>query len=195
MAKKTSRNQLTAAAALIERCIYVIRGHKVMVDADLADLYRVPTKRLNEAVKRNLGRFPRDFMFRLCREEAQALASQLAISNLRSQIATSSYGGRRTSPYAFTEHGVLMLSSVLNSPRALQMNILITRSFIKMRELLASDKDLARKIERIEEGQKDQARIQRQHASILVSVVQDIKKLKDPPTTGVIGFITRSPKE
>jgi phage regulator Rha-like protein len=121
--------------------------------------------------------------------------------NLRSQFATSSHGGRRVLPYAFTEHGVAMLSSVLNSTRAVLMNILIIRAFFKLRELLATNKDLARNIEQIESAQKQHARTQeqqtrtlQQHASILVSVVQDIQKLKNPPITRAIGFLPRSPK-
>src|SRR6266436_846797 len=112
--------------------IYLIRGAKVMLDADLADLYKVPTKVLNQAINRNRDRFPEDFMFQLTNEEAQIL---------RSQSVTSSWGGRRYLPYAFTEHGVVMLSSVLNSARAVQMNILIVRAFIRLREYLATHKD------------------------------------------------------
>ena len=103
-----------APIARIERAILVLRGHKVLLDADLAALYEVPTKALLQAVKRNLERFPEDFMFQMDKQE-------LAI--LRSQIVTSSWGGRRTAPYAFTEQGVAMLSSVLNSPRAIAVNI------------------------------------------------------------------------
>jgi len=119
------------------------------------------------------------------------------VSLLRSQFATSSsgHGGRRYLPYAFTEHGVAMLSSVLKSERAVQMSILIVRAFVKLRELLATHKDLARRIEQVEAAQKQQARIQQQHGSILVSVVQDIQKLKMPPTTRAIGFVVRSPRK
>jgi phage regulator Rha-like protein len=113
------------------------------------------------------------------------------------QYASSSfgYGGRRYLPYAFTEHGVAMLSSVLNSERAVQMNILIVRAFVKLRELLATHKDLARKIEQIEDRQNQHARVQQQHASTLISVVQDIQKIKNPPITRAIGFVARSPKK
>src|SRR5437016_10863461 len=111
MAKRISpAAHLPVPAEVIERRIYLIRGQKVMFDADLAPLYQVPTKRLNEQVKRNLDRFPEDFMFQLTDKEAEILRSQSATSNLKSQIATSSgHGGRRTLPYAFTEHGVAML--------------------------------------------------------------------------------------
>ena len=121
--------RLPVPVAMIERRIYFIRGQKVMLDSDLADLYQVLTKNLNLAVRRNIGRFPEDFMFQLTPEEYE---------NLRLQFATSNVGrgGRRYLPYAFTEHGVAMLSSVLNSERAVQMNILIIRAFVKMREIL-----------------------------------------------------------
>ena len=121
--------------------IFIIRSKKVMIDEDLSELYGVETKRLNEQVKRNLSRFPDDFMFQLSKEE---------FTNLKSQIATTSWGGRRTPPYAFTEHGVLMLSSVLNSERAIQVNIQIIRIFTKMREMLMSHKEILQRLEQIE---------------------------------------------
>lgn len=133
---------------VIERRIYLIRGEKVMLDSDLAELYRVETKNLNKAVKRNLDRSPPDFMFQLTKQEATAL---------RFQIGTSRWGGRRYLPYAFTEQGVAMLSSVLNSERAVQMNILIIRVFVRLREILATHKDLARKLEELERRQERQA--------------------------------------
>jgi ORF6N domain len=133
---------------IIERRIYLIRGQKVMVDRDLADLYEVATFRLNEAVKRNVKRFPKDFMFQMTAKEHQSLTSQFAMSNGR--------GGRRTRPYVFTEHGVAMLSSVLSSERAVQTSILIIRSFVKLRQMLASHKDLARKVEELEQSQQQQ---------------------------------------
>jgi phage regulator Rha-like protein len=121
--------------------IFLIRDEKVMLDADLAELYGVETKRLNEQVKRNISRFPEDFMFQLSKEE---------FKNLKSQIATSNWGGRRTQPFAFTEHGVLMLSSVLNSERAIQVNIQIIRIFTKMREMLMAHKEIFQRLEQIE---------------------------------------------
>lgn len=153
---------------LIERKIYLIRGYKVMLDADLADLYQVPTKRLNEAVKRNLARFPADFMFQLSKEELENWRSQIATSNPAAKM------GLRRGPYAFTEHGVAMLSSVLNSTRAVQMNILIIRAFITLREMLATHKDLARKIEDFDRKQKE-------HGEQLVAVYSIVKQLIDPP--------------
>lgn len=144
MAKKQPGNELARLPVpieIIERRIYLVRGQKVILDSDLADLYQVRTKRLNEAVKRNSTRFPADFMFQLTKEENDFLKA----ANLRSQIATSNYGGRRYRPYVFTELGVAMLSSVLNSERAVQMNIIVMRAFVKLRELMATHKDLARK--------------------------------------------------
>ena len=123
--------------------IYVIRGLKVMLDRDLAEMYGVEVKRLNEAVKRNSARFPDDFMFQINKAEFQ---------NLKSQIATSSWGGTRKLPYAFTEQGVAMLSSVLNSETAIQVNIQIIRLFTKMKELILDNKDLWMKIEKIEQN-------------------------------------------
>jgi len=174
---------------LIERRIYVIRGLKVMLDSDLAELYQVETFNLNKAVKRNRDRFPEDFMFQLSAEEAEPLIFQIGMSKPEGR------GGRRTLPYAFTEHGVAMLSSVLKSRRAVQMNILIIRAFVKLRELLATHKELARQIGQIEAAQEHQARTQQQQASILVSVVEDIQKLKNPPLTRAIGFVARSLKK
>ena len=129
--------------------IYLIRNQKVMLDRDLAKLYNVETKRLNEQVKRNIKRFPPDFMFQLTIEETQIL---------KSQFATSSWGGRRTLPYAFTEHGILMLSSVLKSPKAVEVNIHIMRIFIKMRKLLSLNKNLLERLVKIEKkvGEFDQ---------------------------------------
>jgi len=191
MPKKSAApaGKLLIPSQLIERRIYVIRGQKVMLDRDLAEIYKVATFNLNKAVKRNLHRFPEDFMFQLSPEEAEPLRFQIGMSK------TEGRGGRRTLPYAFTEHGVAMLSSVLSSKQAVQMNILIVRAFVKLRELLSTHKDLARKIEQIEATQKQQAHVQQQHSAILVSVVQDIQKLKTPPASRAIGFVVRSPKK
>jgi hypothetical protein len=121
--------------------IFLIRGLKVMLDMYLAELYEVETRRLNEQVKRNIDRFPEDFMFRLTKEE---------FKNLKSQSATSSWGGRRKLPNAFTEHGVLMLSSVLNSDRAIKVNIQIMRIFTHLRKMLLTYKDVIEKLSEIE---------------------------------------------
>src|ERR1700676_2318530 len=162
--KSAPAASLPVPLELIERRIYVIRGQKVMLDADLAEIYQVPTKRLNEAVRRNLTRFPEDFMFQLTSKEASAL---------RSQIATLETGrGRypKYAPLAFTEHGVAMLSSVLNSERAVQMSIVIIRAFVKLREVLATHKELARKIDQLSATQKD-------HAALFTIVIKDIESL------------------
>jgi len=134
----------------IENKIYLIRGQKVMLDLDLALLYGVKTKVLNQAVKRNIDRFPIDFMFQLNKSE---------FANLRSQIVTSSWGGLRKRPFAFTEHGVLMLSSVLNSKRAIQVNIQIMRAFTRLRQILATHKELREKIELMERKYDKQFRV------------------------------------
>ncbi|MBK7142871.1 MAG: ORF6N domain-containing protein [bacterium] len=150
----------------IESRIYLIRGQKVMIDNDLANLYDVPTKRLNEQVRRNRERFPADFMFQLTTEEAE---------NLRSQIATSSlgYGGRRHLPYAFTEHGALMLASVLKSERAVQTSICVVRAFTRLRKLIATHVDLERKLTALEQKYDSQFR----------SVFEAIRQLMVPPPT------------
>ena len=160
----------------IERAILLIRGHKVMLDADLATLYEVPTKVLLQAVKRNLERFPSDFMFQLEKQE---------VVILRSQFVTSSWGGRRYAPYAFTEQGVAMLSTVLNSPRAVAVNIEIMRAFVRLRLILASNNELARRLDQLDA--KTDAKFK--------AVFEAIRQLMTPPEPKKrpIGFLT--PKE
>ena len=133
----------------IEKSILLIRGHKVMLDGDLAELYGVTTAALNQAVKRNIGRFPEDFAFQLTEDEFASLISQIVTSK-------TGRGGRRKLPWAFTEHGILMLSSVLRSERAVQANIQIMRAFIRMRQLLASNKGLMQKILSMEKKYDEQ---------------------------------------
>jgi hypothetical protein len=171
MTKKQIRTIPNITNTNIEHKILMIRGHKVMLDRDLAELYRVETKVLKQAVKRNLTRFPSDFMFPLTTQE-------LAI--LRSQIVTSSWGGNRYIPYAFTEQGIAMLSSILNSERAIQVNIQIMRTFTKLREMMTTHKELRQKIETMEKKYDHQFKI----------VFEAIKKLLEPPvkTKGKIGF-------
>jgi len=173
-------DRLPIPVELIARRIYRIRGQKVMLDSDLAELYQVPTFRLNEAVKRNRDRFPEDFMFRLNKSELENWRSQIAMSNPGAKM------GLRRPPYVFTEHGVAMLSSVLSSKRAVQMNILIVRAFVQIRELLATNKDLAERVEKLETGQK-------KHTSIIGILAAEIDKLKflpEPRTKRRIGFKT-----
>ena len=136
---------------LIQQKILIIRGQRVMLDSDLADLYRVETGALNRAVRRNRDRFPADFMFQLDPNEFEILRCQIGTSKTR--------GGRRYLPFVFTEHGVSMLSSVLNSPRAVQVNIEIMRAFVRLREIIGSHKDLARKLEVLEKKYDSQFRV------------------------------------
>jgi ORF6N domain-containing protein len=158
----------------IERRIYLIRKQKVLLDSDLAELYGVSVGRLNEAVKRNSTRFPEDFMFQLSREEFGNLKSQIA-------IASTGWGGRRTPPYAFTEQGVAMLSSVLNSERAIQVNVAIMRTFVNLRELLATHKDLAEKLDVLEKKYDRQFKI-------VFDAIRQLMKPEDPPKQQRIGF-------
>jgi hypothetical protein len=158
-------NELLIPAERIERAILLIRGHKVMLDRDLADLYQVPTKRLNEQVKRNITRFPEDFMFQLTKKEFENWRSQIATSNPAAKM------GVRRRPRAFTEQCVAMLSSVLNSERAIEVNIAIMRAFVKLREILATHKDLARKLDELEKKYDAQFRI----------VFEAIRQLMEPP--------------
>jgi hypothetical protein len=173
--KVESNGSIALVPESIERRIFLARGQKVMVDSDLASLYGVTTGNLNLAVKRNPGRFPEDFMFQLTPEE---------LSNLILQTARSSWGGRRRQPYVFTEHGVAMLSSVLRSERAVQMNILIVRAFVRIRELVASQKDLAHRVEKLEE-------MQERHESVIGMLADDIEELRtvEVPAKRPIGFI------
>ncbi len=157
---------------VIEQKIYLIRGHKVMLDKDLAKLYGVSTKRLNEQIRRNLKRFPKDFMFQLTEKEALLIHS--VISNLRSQIATSSWGGRRYLPYVFTEQGVAMLSSILNSERAIQVNIVIMRVFVKLRHIISTNKDLAHKLNELEHKVG-------KHDEDIKLIFEAIRQLMEPP--------------
>jgi hypothetical protein len=163
----------------IEKAILVVRGHKVMLDRDLAELYEVSTKVLNQAVRRHSQRFPADFMFQLSKMEFENWRSQIVTSNSAAKM------GVRRRPYAFTEHGIAMLSSVLNSDRAIEVNIAIMRAFVKLREILSTHKDLARKLEEVERklGHHDE------HFRV---VFEAIRQLMLPPPApekkGRIGF-------
>ncbi len=165
----------------IERSILLIRGQKVMLDADLAALYGVETKQLVRAIKRNISRFPPDFMFQLSKDDFE---------NLRCHFGTSSqWGGRRYPPYAFTEQGVAMLSSVLKSKRAVQVNIEIMRTFVRLRRILASHAELARKLDTLEKKYDAQFRV----------VFDAIRQLSSPPESESeppkkrIGFLVEEP--
>ena len=168
-------------APSIQRHIYVIRGHKVMLDADLATLYQVSTSSLNQAVKRNSKRFPEDFMFRLSHAEAAAM---------RSQTVTASKRNLKYQPLAFTEHGVAMLSAVLHSGRAVETSIMIVRAFIALREMIAANKDLAARVEKLESGHRQTASIIDVLVDEIENVARDVREVKalPPPSKRKIGF-------
>lgn len=172
------------AVEVIGTKIIELRGKKVMLDKDLARLYGVPVKVLNQAVKRNKGRFPEDFMFQLSWGESESLRSQIVtLNNLKSE---ASKRGRHIKylPYAFSEHGVAMLSSVLNSERAIQINILIMRAFTKLRDILLTHKELAAKVESLEKKYTE-------HDRTIRGIFEAIKKLLEPPPPErkrIIGF-------
>lgn len=163
MAKQLPKLFETTLASVVERRIHIVRGHKVILDSDLANLYDVETRVLIQAVKRNKERFPEDFMIQMTWKEASALRSQNVILNssaLRSQNAASKRGHHtKYQPYVFTEQGIAMLSSVLHSKRAIQVNVAIMRTFVKLREMLATHKDLAEKIQALEKKYDKQFRV------------------------------------
>jgi hypothetical protein len=160
--KETGKREILVAAERVTERILFVRDQKVMLDRDLAELYAVPTKVLIQAVKRNADRFPEDFMFQLSKQE---------FNDLRSQFLTSSWGGRRYPPYAFTEQGVAMLSSVLRSERAIHVNIEIMRAFVRLRRMLASNAELARKL----------AALERKYDAQFKVVFDAIRELMIPP--------------
>ena len=157
----------------IQNLIYLIRDQKVMLDHDIAKLYGVETKRLNEQVKRNKDRFPSDFMFQLTKEE---------FTILKSQIATSSWGGRRTSPYAFTEQGIAMLSSILQSSRAIEVNIAIMRTFVQLRSILVSNEELHNMLKTLERKYDKQFKV-------IFDVIREIMHPRIPLKKRQIGFL------
>ena len=168
----------------IESSILLVRGHKVLLDADLAALYGVTTKRFNEQVRRNAARFPEDFMFRLSAEEWDSLRSQFAT------LKTGRGQHRKYLPLAFTEHGAIMAATILNSPRATEVSVYIVRAFVRLRELLASNKELARRLDQLEKklGSHDQA---------IAGLVNTIRNLMSPPELKrrPIGFVTSDEKK
>jgi len=186
----TAKESLTRVER-IERLILVIRGQRIMLDADLARLYGVSTKRLNEQVKRNRHRFPEDFAFQLTSAEFASLKSQIAISSQQpinsiennlnwSQFATSSsrHRGAVYRPWAFTEYGAIMAANVLNSPRAIQMSVFVVRAFVKMRGVFADTRDLARKLAALEKELKGRLDV---HEASIVTVLQRVMDILDPP--------------
>src|SRR6266699_1880522 len=167
----------------IDGMIRTIRGVRVMLDRDLAKIYGVPTFRLNEAIKRNRHRFPIDFMFQLTRAEFDSLTSQIAMSkpenSSQNAMSKTGRGGRRTLPYAFTEHGALQAANVLRSPRAVQMSVYIIRAFVKMREALRGTPELARKLAELEK--KLTARLD-MHEAAIVQVLREVMQILNPPS-------------
>jgi hypothetical protein len=182
MNEKMSKDKSLIPVGRIERSIFLVRGQKVMLDRDLARLYGVETRSLNQAVRRNIGRFPEDFMFRLTREEIMRI-SQFVISSAHPGVRTLKFS---KNVMAFTEHGVAMLSSVLNSPRAVQVNIQIMRTFAKLREIISQHKDLARRLDDLEKKYDAQFKI----------VFDAIRQLMKPQETKKrpIGFLVEEPK-
>ena len=166
-------------AADIARAIVFLRGQRVLLDADLATLYDVTTKRFNEQVKRNLDRFPEDFMFQLTEEEFAALRSQFATSNL-------GRGGRRYLPYAFTEHGAIMAAAILNSQRAMEVSVYVVRTFVQLRNLLASNQEVMRQLTEL--GKKVSSHDQA--IAGLINAINELMSPPEPPSKRPIGFVT-----
>ena len=196
---------LVAIDALSDR-IHLVRGQRVMLDSDLAELYGVATKVFNQAIKRNLDRFPADFMFQLTEEEEEYLRSQIVTSNaensLRSQFATSkpARGGRRYLPYVFTEHGAIQAANVLASVQAVEMGIYVVRAFVKLREAAIEHRDLSRRLDVLEEKTEalamDHESFSRNTRVQLKQVFDAIRELMTPPDPPKrpIGFVTQESK-
>lgn len=167
----------TVAVAALAQRIHVVRGLKVMLDSDLATLYGVPTKALNQAVKRNASRFPADFMLQLSADEAKVLRSQFVTANALGR------GGRRTPPRAFTEHGALMAATVLNSPRAIEMSVFVVRAFVQLREILGTHRELAERLDELERRLST-------HDQAIAGLIEAIRQLTATPprTNRPIGF-------
>jgi ORF6N domain len=165
------KKSMARVAPKLETLIYEIRGQRVMLDSDLAQIYGVETKSLNRAVKRNADRFPKDFVFQISPREWK---------NLKYQFGTSSsiHGGRRGRPYAFTKHGAIMAAIVLNSPRAVQMSVFVVRAFLKMRALLGDKRDLAQKLASLEQELKKRLDVQE---AVIVTILQRVMDIIDPP--------------
>jgi hypothetical protein len=175
MAKKKTTSEIVAQER-IERAIHVVRGHRVMLDSDLAELYGVTTSRLNEQVSRNRERFPEDFAFQLTQQEFTSLMSQIAISK-------RGRGGRRKRPWVFTEHGVAMLSSVLRSPAAVRVNIEIMRTFVRLRRLMATPGELAEQLMKLAEA----VQLHDDQIKVITQVLQQMVEQPEPPKRK-IGF-------
>ena len=183
----------------ITTLIMTVRGKRVILDADLARIYGVPTRRLNEQVRRNTSRFPPDFAFVLSDHEVTNLRSQFATSScdgIKSQFAIGSHGGRRYRPYVFTEHGALMAANVLRSKRAVQMSVFVVRAFIRMRQMLIEQRGLARKLAELEKELTARLDI---HETAINEILGQIKRLlssppEPQPPKKRIGFVVEEPK-
>ena len=173
---KPSRTDAATIEPIAES-IRVLRGSKVLLDAELAALYGVSTKRFNEQVRRNAQRFPPDFMFQLSAQEVGALRSQIATSN----ALPPRRGGRRYLPYAFTEHGAIMAATVLNSARAVQMSVYVVRAFVKLREVFNSHQALAQKLDQLEKKLQT-------HDQAIVGILNAIRELMNPPPSKARGI-------
>jgi len=186
MGEKKQAAALVAIDAITNR-ILVIRGQKVMLDVDLAGLYGVTTKRLNEQMRRNLDRFPSDFVFQLTVQDVASLRSQFATS--RSGLQRRAWGGRRYAPYAFTEHGAIMAAMVLNSARAIEISVYVVRAFVQQRDVLVANKELAKRLDELE------YRIERKlntHDQAISGILDAIRQLMAPPEPAKkrrIGFV------
>ena len=176
----------TIPTELISERIFIVRGQKVILDSDLATLYGVATRRLNEQVRRNRARFPEDFIFELTAVE---------FANLKSQFATSSWGGRRKLPLAFTEHGAIMAATVLNTPRAVEVSVYVVRAFVRLRELVTSHRDLAKRLDELEHTTEALAMrhdtFSRNTKNQLKQVFDALRELMTPPDPPKrpIGFV------
>jgi hypothetical protein len=170
---------LSPDLAKLESAIYLVRGQRVMIDADLAEVYQVSTKRLNEQRRRNQSRFPEDFAFQLNKAEYDGLKSQIATS--------SSHGGRRHLPWVFTEHGAIMLATVLNSEVAVAASVRVVRAFVRLREMISAHEELSRRLREIEEKTES-------HDEAIIRLFATLQQLLDPPPTKTkpeIGFHVR----
>jgi len=166
------------AVQALDARIHTVRGHKVMLDADLAELYGVPTKALVQAVKRNPARFPQDFMFHVTEQELAILRSQIVTA----RSASRNWGGRRTAPYAFTEQGVAMLSSVLKSDRAVQVNVEIMRTFVRLRDLVGHNREMAKRLDDLE------SKYDRQFKAVF-DAIRELMATPAPAPKRSIGFV------
>jgi ORF6N domain len=164
-----ARQTGTVPVEHITQSILILRGQKVLLDAELAALYGVTTRRLNEQVRRNRSRFPADFLLELTAEE---------FTNLKSHFATSSWGGRRKLPLAFTEHGAIQVATILNSPRAVEMSVYVVRAFVKLRDLLSSNRELARRFAQLETRLDKRLT---EHDQQIAAILSAIRQLMHPP--------------